>query len=133
MVIQSWAHKIGITFGIRCFRSNREHPVARACSMKSELLSFLIAARITLAGAAQPSAPSNKNVMVTDNIGDTFRGRKALTMSNKNSQGRDKNRSAPLSISLSATPKPAKPPSAAAARQDKTAAAVASKRDTRVP
>src|SRR5580698_11595896 len=133
MVIHSWAHKIGITLGIRCFESNREDPVARAWSMKSERFSFRTAARTTFAGPAHPSTPSNKNVMVTDNIGETFSGRNARTMSNRNSHGSDKDRSAPARMNLSATPKPAAPPNAVAAAHDRTADAVASNRDTRVP
>ena len=68
--------------------------MARACNRKSDCLRLWTAARTTLAGAAHPSAPSSGNVIATDAMGEMLSGRQARTVSNRNSHGSDRNKSA---------------------------------------
>src|SRR5258708_33944086 len=94
--IQNCARRRGRRFGAKCRKSRRtsEHPCAHACNAKSEFRNDFAPAQTTRAPAAQPKQPRIKNVMVTDCRGGTFKGSKARTARSKNSQGRERTRSA---------------------------------------
>ena len=85
-----------------------------------------------LAGAAQPSSPSTRNVIVTEAAGEVFSGSMALTISRRKSQGMDNIKSIAVLAARSIGP-PAKPgtaPMAKASNIEITAAAGASRMET---
>src|SRR5476651_254477 len=134
--IQNWAKSTGLKFGTTCRHNKRNPPLpeARASKIKSDREKERASAQITRAAAAHPRLPSKANVTSTEVNGAMFNGRSARTVMSRKSQGRERNRSVAAITQRSSHPptKPAEPPIKAASMLANSAAAGASKSETRV-
>src|ERR1700680_5331945 len=103
--------------------------------MKSDCASARAPATIMRAAAAQPKHPSNANVINTETIGDTFRGKSARTVISKKSQGSERKRSVPAITQRSTRPpaNPATLPMKAANKLDSKAVGGDNKIENRGP
>ena|SRR5213594_2564086 len=110
-------------------------PWARASNRKSDSHKARAPETTTREGAAQPSAPSSRNVTVTETHAETFNGSAARTVSNSNIHGSERNRSEETSRLRSHQPpfQAANTPKAPERKLASNAAAGASTSDTRVP
>src|SRR5205807_10226746 len=95
METQNWAYSTGFRFGKTCRRSRRHprQPQARACRTNSEFRKVRVPAHTTRAEGDQPNRPSRANVITTEVIGGSFSGNIARTVSNKNSHGKERDKS----------------------------------------
>src|SRR5579872_4435188 len=110
-------------------------PDARAWRTKSEFRRDAAVAHRTRAALVHPNNPSNRNVTRTEVRGGTFSGIRARTVISRKSHGKARNKSVKAIAARANIPPryPARPPTRAAIRVDKKAAAGASRREMRVP
>src|ERR1700680_3994226 len=103
--------------------------------MKSDCDSARASAQMMRAAPAQPKHPSMANVISTEIIGETFRGKSARTVINKKSHGSERKRSVPAITQRSTRPpaNPAMPPMQAANKLDSKAVGGDNKIENRGP
>ena len=95
MEVQNCAASTGLRLGSTWRRRRRcgEMPKAWACSTKSDWRMERAPEQMMRPEEDQPRAPRRANVMVTDAIGETLRGKSARTAKSRNSHGSDRERS----------------------------------------